>query len=88
MLVKLFAARLAAHGIAVFEVRPGIIRTEMTNPSADRFDRLIANGVSAIPRWGEPEDVGRAVATLATGGLPFCAGQVVYVDGGIALPRL
>lgn len=55
MLVKLFAARLAAHGIAVFEVRPGIIRTEMTNPSADRFDRLIANGVSAIPRWGEPE---------------------------------
>jgi NAD(P)-dependent dehydrogenase (short-subunit alcohol dehydrogenase family) len=86
MLTRLFALRLAADGIGVYEVRPGIIRTAMTAPVAERYEREIARGLSPIARWGEPSDVGRAVATLASGGLPFSAGQVVYVDGGLNLP--
>ena len=81
MLSRLFAARLAPHGIGVFEVRPGIIRTEMTKPSAARLDEMIEDGTLPIARWGEPEDVAKAVATIATGGLPYSAGQVVHVDG-------
>ncbi len=88
MMSKLFAARLAESGIAVFEVRPGIIRTDMTQPSAERLDRMIAEGFTPIRRWGEPADVGRAVATLACGGLPFSVGQVVHVDGGLTLRTL
>jgi 3-oxoacyl-[acyl-carrier protein] reductase len=88
MMSKLFAARLADCGIAVFEVRPGIIRTDMTQPSAERLDRMIAEGYTPIRRWGEPADVGRAVATLACGGLPFSVGQVVHVDGGLTLRTL
>jgi 3-oxoacyl-[acyl-carrier protein] reductase len=86
MLTRLFALRLAPHGICVFEVRPGIIRTAMTAPSAERYEQEIAEGLTPIARWGEPADVGRAVATIATGQLPFSAGQVVYVDGGLNLP--
>ena len=85
MLTRLFALRLAAHGIAVYEIRPGVIRTAMTAPVAERYQREIDQGLSPIARWGEPEDIGRAVATLATGGLPFSVGQVVYVDGGLNL---
>ena len=88
MMSKLFAARLAESGIAVFEVRPGIIRTDMTQPSAERLDQLIAEGFTPIRRWGEPDDVGRAVATLASGGLPFSVGEVVHVDGGLTLRTL
>jgi 3-oxoacyl-[acyl-carrier protein] reductase len=88
MMSKLFAARLAESGIAVFEVRPGIIRTDMTRPSAERLDQLIAEGFTPIRRWGEPDDVGRAVATLASGGLPFSVGEVVHVDGGLTLRTL
>ncbi len=88
MLTRLFALRLAPHGIGVYEVRPGIIRTAMTAPAAKRYDRLIAGGLTPIRRWGEPADVGRAVATLAGGGLPFSAGQVILVDGGLSLPVL
>ncbi len=88
MLTRLFALRLAAHGIGVYEVRPGVIRTPMTAPVADRYERRIRDGLSPIARWGEPEDVGRAVATLACGRLPFSVGQVVYVDGGLDLPVL
>jgi NAD(P)-dependent dehydrogenase (short-subunit alcohol dehydrogenase family) len=88
MLTKLFALRLAPHGIGVFEIRPGIIRTAMTAPSAARYEREIAGGLSPIARWGEPADVGRVVATAATGQLPFSVGQVLYVDGGLSLPRL
>ena len=83
MLTKLFGIRLADAGIGVYEVRPGIIRTPMTKPSADRYDGEISKGLSPIRRWGEVEDVGQAVATLATGGLPFSVGQPVYVDGGL-----
>jgi NAD(P)-dependent dehydrogenase (short-subunit alcohol dehydrogenase family) len=86
MLTRLFALRLAPHGIGVFEVRPGIIRTAMTAPTAERYEREIAEGLTPIARWGEPADVGRAVATIATGQLPFSAGQVIYVDGGLSLP--
>jgi NAD(P)-dependent dehydrogenase (short-subunit alcohol dehydrogenase family) len=86
MLTKLFALRLAPHGIGVFEVRPGIIRTPMTAPVAERYQREIERGITPIARWGEPADVGRVVATIATGQLPFSAGQVIYVDGGLSLP--
>jgi 3-oxoacyl-[acyl-carrier protein] reductase len=85
MLTRLFALRLAGEGIAVYEVRPGVIRTAMTAPVAERYERRIQDGLSPIARWGEPEDVGRTVATLACGGLPFNVGQVVYVDGGLNL---
>jgi len=84
MLTRLFALRLAPHGIGVFEVRPGIIRTPMTAPVAERYEQEIARGITPIARWGEPADVGRAVATAATGGLPFSVGQVIYVDGGLS----
>ncbi|MGH6905499.1 MAG: SDR family oxidoreductase, partial [Geminicoccaceae bacterium] len=84
MLTRLFALRLAPHGIGVFEIRPGIIRTPMTAPAAERYEREIARGITPIARWGEPADVGRAVATAATGGLPFSVGQVIYVDGGLS----
>jgi NAD(P)-dependent dehydrogenase (short-subunit alcohol dehydrogenase family) len=87
MLTRLFALRLAPHGIGVFEVRPGIIRTPMTAPVAERYEREIAAGITPIARWGEPADVGHAVATIATGRLPFSVGQVIYVDGGLSLPR-
>jgi 3-oxoacyl-[acyl-carrier protein] reductase len=85
MLTRLFALRLADAGIGVYEVRPGVIRTAMTAPVAERYDQAIAGGLSPIARWGETEDVGRTVATLASGGLPFSVGQVVYVDGGLNL---
>ena len=83
MLTKLFGIRLADAGVGVYEVRPGIIRTPMTGPSAGRYDREIAKGLSPVRRWGEIEDVGRVVATLATGGLPFSVAQPIYVDGGL-----
>ena len=86
MLTRLFALRLAAHGIGVYEVRPGVIRTAMTAPVAEAYEQAIAGGLSHIPRWGEADDVGRTVATLARGGLAFSVGQVVYVDGGLHLP--
>jgi NAD(P)-dependent dehydrogenase (short-subunit alcohol dehydrogenase family) len=85
MLTRLFALRLAAHGIHVYEIRPGVIRTAMTAPVAERYQREIDQGLSPIARWGEPADIGQAVATLASGGLPFSVGQVVYVDGGLNL---
>ena len=88
MLVKLFAVRLAPHGIGVFEIRPGVIRTEMTAVAQDKYDRLIADGLTPIPRWGEVEDVGRAVAVLASGDLSFSVGEVIHVDGGLSMPRL
>ena len=88
MMVKLFAVRLAPHNIGVFEVRPGIIRTDMTAVASAKYDRLIAEGLTPMPRWGEVEDVGRAVAVLAGGELGFCVGEVVHVDGGLSVQRL
>jgi NAD(P)-dependent dehydrogenase (short-subunit alcohol dehydrogenase family) len=85
MLTKLFAVRLAEHGIGVYEVRPGVVRTDMTAPVGDRYDKLIAEGLTPIRRWGLPEDVGRAVAAIAQGYLPFSTGEVINVDGGFHL---
>jgi 3-oxoacyl-[acyl-carrier protein] reductase len=88
MAAQLFASRLADEGIRVFEVRPGIIATDMTAGVQETYDRRIAEGLSPIRRWGTPEDVGRAVSSLASGSLQFSTGQVLYVDGGLHLRRL
>ena len=88
MVSQLFAVRLADHGIKVYEVRPGIIETEMTGPVKAFYDKKIAEGLSPIRRWGTPEDVGKAVAALAAGALPFSTGEVIYVDGGLHVLRL
>lgn len=88
MTVKLFAARLAAHGIPVYEVRPGIIATDMTAGVRDVYDRRIADGLIPERRWGTPDDVGRAVAALVRGDVPYATGTIVHVDGGLGIPRL
>jgi NAD(P)-dependent dehydrogenase (short-subunit alcohol dehydrogenase family) len=88
MMARVFAVRLAAHGIHSYEVRPGVIRTDMTRVATARYDRLIADGLTPIARWGEPDDVGRTVATLACGDLPFVTGDAVHVDGGLHIQRL
>ena len=82
MVTQLFALRLADHGIRVFEVRPGIIETDMTAAARERYTQLIAEGLTPIRRWGTPADVGRAVAALVTGAIPFSTGEVVNMDGG------
>jgi 3-oxoacyl-[acyl-carrier protein] reductase len=88
MMTKLFADRLAAHGINVYEIRPGIIRTDMTRPAQEKYDRGIAEGLLPIRRWGEAEDVAAAVLAIAEGRLPFSTGEVINVDGGFHLRRL
>jgi len=88
MATRLWAVRLAAFGIRVYEVRPGIIKTDMTKPVTEKYDKLIAEGLLVQPRWGLPEDVGRAVAMLVRGDLAYSTGQVVMVDGGFSLERL
>ena len=88
MAAKLFAARLAAHGVPVYEVRPGIIATDMTAGVHDTYDRRIADGLVPEGRWGQPEDVGKAVAALVRGDLPYATGTVIHVDGGMSVPRL
>ena len=89
MTTKLFAARLAEYGINVYEIRPGIVDTDMTGPVHARYDDLILNqGITPIRRWGMPEDVGRAVVAVAQDLLPFSTGQVIDVDGGFHLRRL
>jgi 3-oxoacyl-[acyl-carrier protein] reductase len=87
MYLKALAVRLAPDGIGVFEVRPGIIRTEMTAGVAARYDSLVTEGLVPAGRWGEPEDVARAVVALARPGLSFATGSVVRVDGALAIPR-
>jgi NAD(P)-dependent dehydrogenase (short-subunit alcohol dehydrogenase family) len=88
MATALWAARLGEFGLPVYEVRPGIIKTDMTAAVQAKYDDLIAKGLLVQPRWGLPEDVGRAVAMLARGDLPYSTGQVLLVDGGLTLPRL
>ena len=87
MASTLFALRLAEHGIGVYEVQPGLIATEMTAPSKARYDAQIDAGLTAIPRWGEPEEVARVVVTMASGLLPYTVGQAIMVDGGLTIPR-
>ena len=88
MLTKLLALRLADEGVSVFEVRPGIIRTDMTASVKDKYDRAIAGGLTPILRWGEPADVARATAALVRGDFAFATGSVVHVDGGLSIQRL
>jgi NAD(P)-dependent dehydrogenase (short-subunit alcohol dehydrogenase family) len=88
MMTQLFAVRLGEADIPVFEVRPGVIRTDMTAGVAEKYDRLIAEGLTLQERWGVPEDVGRVVASLARGDLAYSTGQVIMVDGGMTLGRL
>jgi NAD(P)-dependent dehydrogenase (short-subunit alcohol dehydrogenase family) len=88
MATKLWAVRLAPHGIDVYEIRPGIIETDMTAPVKEKYDKLIAEGLSLQPRWGTPADVGRAAAALCRGDIPYATGQVLAIDGGITIQRL
>ncbi len=88
MLTPLFAARLAEFGINVYEIRPGVIATDMTGPVKAKYDKLIAEGLTPIQRWGTPGDVGRAVAAIASDAFPFTTGEVINVDGGFHLRRL
>lgn len=88
MMTRLFASSLGHYSIPVYEVRPGIIRTDMTAGVVQKYDQLIEEGLTIQPSWGTPEDVGRAVASLARGDFAYSSGQVFMVDGGLAIPRL
>jgi NAD(P)-dependent dehydrogenase (short-subunit alcohol dehydrogenase family) len=88
MATKLWAARLGEFGIPVYEVQPGVIKTDMTAGVKEKYDNLIAQGLMVQPRWGLPEDIGKAVAMLVRHDLPYSTGQVILVDGGMTLQRL
>jgi 3-oxoacyl-[acyl-carrier protein] reductase len=88
MAARVFADRLAGEGVAVFEVRPGIVRTDMTAAAREKYDRLIAEGLIPQGRWGEPDDVARAVVALARGDFGYSTGMIVDVSGGLSIPRL
>ena len=88
MLTPLFASRLAEYGINVYEIRPGVIATDMTSTVKEKYDKLIADGMTPLQRWGTPEDIGRAVAAIAGDAFPFSTGEVINVDGGFHLRRL
>ena len=85
MATKLWAARLAEFGIDVFEIQPGVIRSDMTAGVTEKYDRLIAEGLTLDRRWGEPDDVGRAAAMLVRGDLSYATGQVLKIDGGMTI---
>lgn len=88
MATKLWATRLAEFGIRVYEIQPGIIRSDMTQGVTEKYDRLFEEGLALEKRWGEPGDVGRAVNALVRGDIPYATGQVLYLDGGMRIPRL
>jgi NAD(P)-dependent dehydrogenase (short-subunit alcohol dehydrogenase family) len=88
MMSTLFADRLAAYGINVYEIRPGVIATDMTSGVKEKYDALIAEGLTPIPRWGQPADIGKAVVAIGEGLLPFSTGEVINVDGGFHMRRL
>ncbi|MEM1361764.1 MAG: 3-ketoacyl-ACP reductase [Pseudomonadota bacterium] len=88
MMARLFAVRLAAHGIGVFELRPGIIETPMTAGVKDRYSDRIAGGLVPAKRWGQPQDIGALMPPIATGQMAFATGSVIAVDGGLSLHRL
>lgn len=88
MMAQLFAVRLAPHGIGVFDIRPGIIRTPMTAGVADRYTALIEGGLVPAGRWGQPDDIAQVVLPLALGRMGFATGAVIPVDGGLSIPRL
>jgi len=88
MATQLFAVRLGEFGIPVFEVRPGIIQTDMTSGVKEKYDKMIEEGLCVQKRWGLPEDVGKVVASLVKGDFGYSTGQVIMVDGGLTIPRL
>ncbi|MCP4257179.1 MAG: 3-ketoacyl-ACP reductase [Planctomycetes bacterium] len=88
MMTMLYADRLAEYNIGVFEIRPGIIETDMTSVVKDKYDKLIAEGLTPIKRWGQPEDIAKAVGAIAEGRLDFSTGQIINVDGGFHFRRL
>jgi len=88
MMTALFAARLAEYGINVYEIRPGVIATDMTEGVKEKYDKMIEQGAWPIRRWGQPEDIGRAVAAIARGDFPYSTGEVINVDGGFHLRTL
>lgn len=88
MVTTLFAVRLGEFGIPVYEVRPGVTKTDMTSGVSEKYDKLIEDGLCVTKRWGYPEDVGKAVSGLARGDFPYSTGQVIMIDGGLTLPRL
>lgn len=88
MMARVFALRLAAHNTQVVEFRPGIMETDLTAGVKEKYDPLIGSGRVPLRRWGQPSDVGRAVLSFLTGGLPFCTGEAIYLDGGLHLPLL
>lgn len=85
---RVWAVRMAEYGISSYEVRPGITRTDMTSAVTDKYDKLIAEGLTIQPRWGTPDDVGKAVLALVSGDFPYSSGEVFMVDGGLTVPRL
>ena len=88
MMTQLFATRLGEYGIPVYEVRPGVIKTDMTSGVQDKYDKLIAEGLTVQQRWGYPDDIGKVVASIANGNFPYSTGQVFMIDGGLTLARL
>jgi len=88
MMTALFASRLADAGVNVYEIRPGLIETDMTTAVKEKYDDLIEKGLTPIKRWGQPEDVARAVSAIVQDLLPFSTGEVINVDGGFHLRRL
>ena len=88
MSTALWATRLGEHRIGVFEVRPGVTATDMTAGVKDKYDKLLAEGLTAVPRWGDPADTGTVVAAMCSGGWLYATGSVVMVDGGLTIPRL
>jgi 3-oxoacyl-[acyl-carrier protein] reductase len=88
MATKLWATRLADFDIRVYEIQPGVIRSDMTSGVTEKYDRLIEEGLTLEKRWGEPADIGRAVTALVRGDIPYATGQVLYLDGGMRIPRL
>ena len=88
MVTMLFADRLAEYGIPVFEIRPGIIKTDMTSTVTAKYDALIADGITPTKRWGLPSDIASAACALASGAFDFSTGQVFNIDGGFHLRRL
>ncbi len=88
MVAALFAARLGEYDLPVYEVRPGVIKTDMTSGVTAKYDKLLGEGLAVTRRWGTPDDVGRAAAALARGDFPYSTGSVIMVDGGLVMPRL
>ena len=88
MCTQLFAVRLGEYNIPVYEIRPGVTKTDMTSGVTDKYDKLIEDGLCVTKRWGFPEDVAKATASLSRGDFPYSTGQVIMVDGGLTLSRL